>query len=301
MSWRPAHDAHAIERTGIAFQFAEPIPTKRWQALLNEVAIAATANGFNSIVEEFELPMPPVLMGPPAPGIVPNLPLFVGGVLGQPAIGQAAFPPFAPNPGNGRSFRLIQGSEVREEFSLHRQRFAYASNRYDRWRSFKGRVQSALEVPLDDVLRMVNLAAIKLEYWDRFIFEGALTDVDYGELLQTGSSHLPAFPATTHELWHSHVGYFSPSEFADRRLVNANVDIIDILDPPPTTDRQFTKKRSAGVYSMAQDAAWRNSAPATFSEASTVLDDLHALLKTVLGTIVTPAMAERIALGTNGT
>lgn len=250
---------------------------------MNRATLDFQQRDFNAIAEMTEL------IGPVAGQAIPGpQPPMVFGFGGMPAA--------SPAPARvGRAFRSVVGNEVREEVALFPSRFSYVTTRYDRWRLFRSRMLELLGPLFDDAMHDVYLSATKLEYWDRFIFGGAPDSVSYGDLFRSQSRHLPAFFLDAHSLWHSHTGYFEPTEAAERRLVNLNVDIFDFADsqPPPAG---LTTRRSAGIYSMAQDSFALGHGPASSEDASNNLDALHTILKAIMTETISPAMAERIAL-----
>jgi uncharacterized protein (TIGR04255 family) len=259
--WRPAHEVHAIERVTASFFFQEPLSSKPWQTLINSASSSLPSLGFNAMVEVPELPLPP------------NQTVVLA--------------PHSPWPG-GRIFQSLQGSQVHEEIGVFKNLLSYTATRYNRWGNFQERLFLLISPLLKVALNTIDINAIKLEYWDRFIFEGPKEEVSYSELFIRTSSFLPVFTSSSRELWHSHVGFFVPAE-ANKRLININVDILDIADP----GGEGQTKRSAAIYLMAQD---------TFAESppqdriSTALNGMHTSLKDVFNDLISPSMASRISL-----
>ena len=293
MRWRPAHEAHAIELSSATFQFGEPVPAKLWLALLEDISTKASSSGFNVRFDgvEFgiEFRMPPATPELQFPGQVSPLPSAMpGGVVPLPI-------PSTDDVPTGRILRATDGGGFREQLQLHRGHFTYTLSRYVGWSSFADRVRNLLAPALDRVLQLVNLSIVKLEYWDRFIFAGPASEAKYDELLRVGSCYLPGFPADTTELWHSHVGLFVPSGTSSRRLINLNVDVIDLADSAGPSQPPVPQ-RSVSVYSMAQDALPPGNSPGAYDEAACTLDDLHGVLKKVFAEVITSEAAQRIAL-----
>ncbi len=291
MRWRLAHEDHAIERVSVTFQFAEPVPSKPWQRLLNAATLRLPENGFNSTSDDVELNLAQLVM--PGGG-----PFSQGGALvigpGGAIIG--AGQPGAP-PSTGRTFRVVGGNEVREEVSLHRHQVVYSTTLYDRWTSYKERMLALLSPLLDQSLPVVNLGTIKLEYWDRFVFMEAAEGADYRDLLRSGSRHLPSFPFDRNDLWHSHIGYFTQPGLSAKRLLNLNIDVMDLVEAQNTLTAQAPQaRRSVGIYSMAQDTIAPDRTPASAAETQSTLDEMHAVLKETLADVVTDETAERISL-----
>ncbi|HEX2554204.1 MAG TPA: hypothetical protein VHL98_10910 [Microvirga sp.] len=136
---------------------------------------------------------------------------------------------------------------------------------------------------------------MKLEYWDRFVFDGPAHDVDYGSLLNSASGHLPKFGFETKGLWHSHVGYFAEPGLSSRRLINLNIDAFDVsrsIGAPLEAPEQL---RSVGIYSMVQDDQGHRSL-ASGSDTVSSLEEMHTILKLLLADVITRQAAERISL-----
>lgn len=285
MRWRPAHRAHAIERVSMSLFFAEPIASKPWTKLLNSASADLQRQGFNAAIDEHEMIQAagnsPVRQQPF--GLQVNL-----GMVGS----SANFPV------SGRNFQVVTGTQIREEVHIHRNRFSYIAMNYERWTNFRARSFSLIGSYITTALQAVNIQGAQLEYWDRFVFEGPLNEVAYDELIRRGSSHVPSFPFDTDQLWHSHAGYFKPRSDGVRRLVNVNVDAIDVLetrpDAPPAEAPLL--KRSLGFYSMAQDTLPPEPAITETPGALSTLDDLHATLKEVFADVITSEAADRISL-----
>jgi len=177
MAWEPAHPDHAIERVTVTFQFAQPVSSKPWQALLNDATGRISALGFTA-VEEVEF-------SPAAQG--PGVAQFVfgpGGVISMQGGGGVS----------GRGFQRADAGRLVEEVSLHRSRVAYMATRYPGWEHFKARILELVSPPLDRMLPLENVAILKLEYRDRWVYDGPSSEADITELLNTASRHLPGFP-----------------------------------------------------------------------------------------------------------
>jgi uncharacterized protein (TIGR04255 family) len=284
MNWQLAHQDHAIERVSISFQFTEPLPSKLWQSMLSAAETGFQDLGFAGMPGEpgFVLP-PPGIQGQPGFEIV-----IQGGnaVFGLPLGGQG-----------GRTFRVTAGNEVTEEVSLTRARFAYTATIYEGWTRFRNRSQSLLGRYLDEALSMVGMNLIKMEYWDRFVFDGPPERADYEAILRSDSRHVPHFYSSTNELWHSHVGYFADPGSSQRRLVNVNVDVLDLLQRVEAdTQAPNAPRRSVGIYSMVQDTLGAESAPAGGHACVSTLEEMHTILKGVLLDVINDEVAQRISL-----
>jgi uncharacterized protein (TIGR04255 family) len=269
MRWRPAHEDHAIERVAVTLQFSEAIAQKAWEPLLAAATAEALKKGFLAVGDNIQLTLQSR-----------NL-VNIGNT-----------------PPSGRNFQLNLGSGVQEEIQIHRSQFLFATTKYKRWDGFKSKSLDVLSNSLDSALSIVNLANLKLEYWDRFNFDGPISDVEYKSLLRSDCILLPKFIFQMSELWHSHVGYFAKAKQAPTCLVNLNADAIDLVNVDPVSGPTSAPVpvRTVGFYSMAQFTF----AEGTYVQKSTglalPLDEMHTILKDVFGSVITPEAAQRISL-----
>ena len=268
--WKPAHEAHAIERVSATFQFKEAVPTKRWHTLVNSASSKLAQDfGFGHSFETVEFNVP--------------------SIVGQQVVWQGGPSP-APT---GRAFQIIQGAEWLEEVNLQRTRFVYSATRYTRWQAFRTRTSGILSQYLKLALEDVDLALVKLEYWDRFVFDGKATEANYETLFNANSKYVSQFALSAPDLWHSHVGYFVPAP-TGKRLVNLNIDLIDLNESNLLPGSEVTTRRSAGLYSMVQ-----NTIELQFEALEDVyadMDRLHTMLIDIMRDVVTPQVAKQISL-----
>jgi hypothetical protein len=282
MRWKPAHDAHAIERVSVTIDLSEPIPLKAWRIISDNAELVFSPEGFSKAAGIF--PGQVVLSG--GAQIAPVGQFFFGGFDPRMAAEAAAAPPLV--------FQKAEGADVHEECYLFRERFLYAATRYDRWSRFQGRFSSLFTPALDHALQIVSASSVKVEYWDRFNFDGPSAEANYSELLNAGSDYLPDFSFAGSEMWHSHNGFFRNND-GQKCLINVNVDVIDVFEAQvalPTTTP--TPKRSVGIYSMAQDKSENH--PQTATECISTMEGFHTILKGVLDNMLTPEAAARIRL-----
>ncbi|MFG1246028.1 TIGR04255 family protein [Xanthobacter flavus] len=286
MPWLPAHQAHAIERVSVTFQFAEPVPSKAWQALLNRASVDLPLQGFNVSLDEMEFNFP---QASNFPG-VPQMNAFVFGPDGLVPQGQ-------PQTGvGGKTFRRVSGDSVQEEISLLRTRFIYATTLYDRWAGCKKRIANVLGLYLSAVLSSVDISLIKLEYWDRFVSEESGSNAVFAQLFRQDSKHVPEFIFDMHELWHTHVGYFLHTHDVAKRLINVNLDAIDLEERDATNPSIRLQRRSVGIYTMVQDTVRQDAPPSDIDATMVALDGMHAILKDVLADVISEEAARLISL-----
>jgi uncharacterized protein (TIGR04255 family) len=281
MHWKLAHENHAIERVSISFQFKEPLPSKSFQALIGAVSGDYPKLGFAHQSQQF----------------VSRFMVSVGGEIVPSGFAgsEQANPPVS-----GWLFRSVSGTALREEVSIKREQLTYSTLLYDRWANFTSRLRDLLWKPLDQAIALVELDTMKLEYWDRFNAVGDPENANYRELLKAESKYIPAFPLDANDLWHSHVGFFAPQGASKRRLVNLNVDVLDVASPPDQRNPEQGPRveRSVGIYTMAQDTVDDRVLNSGVDGLTTPLDEMHRVLNDLLADIITEEASKRIGLYT---
>jgi uncharacterized protein (TIGR04255 family) len=201
MGWKPIHEAHAIDRVRILVQFNSPLTDK----ILTKAAAPATSKfqelGFEqlhraeSMIQGFMISVQP---GPIVPEIAQN-----GWVLKRSSAGV-----------------------LTEEAGFRDGVFGYMSTEYGRWENLATRFWDVFEPSLSIALDSVDISSIKLEYWDRFVFDGKPASANLRDLLVTVDPVIPESAVSGAALWHSHSGWFKDYN-ENVVLVNRNVDVID--------------------------------------------------------------------------
>jgi uncharacterized protein (TIGR04255 family) len=281
MPWRPAHQTHAIERVNLTIQFAEPVPARAWQPTIDDATIRLQGAGFG------QAPLPAVTFGAPGVQIV----------FGPSASLSAAQGQAAPQPSANRAFVLIEDGQPREEVQITRQQLVFGVNRYMGWESLCGRLGEVFRGVIEKGLEISPASLIKLEYWDRFSYDGEPNEADYSNLLTQQSGYVPNFVFGIRDVFHSHSGHFLRHE-PSKRLLNINIDVGDVEAPLMEGASVVPgAHRSAGIYTMCQDTF---SDPVQgsldFEGVMSALNEMHSTLKTVLGDVITEQMSSRISL-----
>lgn len=288
MDWQLAHETHAIERVTVTFLFKETVPSKTWATILERAVADAGPVGFNSLPSASET-------GHRNSGVT-ELIINIGG----PGLVQAGGGAAAPS---ARTFiRLSDVGEEQDRLTLQRNLLAYSTSLYGGWGDFIDTTEKLIAKSLDLALTTVDVGMVKLEYWDRFVFIGDENSIDYNEVISNESKFVPSFFVAEKGLWHSHIGYFADPGTSARRLINLNVDVIDVAGPPDPEAPEGTviPRRSVGIYSMAQDTLEVGGAEGSVSVRGSTLDEMHTILKEVLANAITPVIADRISLNPRG-
>jgi len=276
MVWRPAHAEHAIEKASFVINFQENIPKKIFDA--------ATIAASKELI---------------AAGFVPSVAPAEAGTITIELINSNAHPINS----DVKAFQMIRSNEIFEEIIIRRKQLIYITSRYPRWSRFKERIESVFGRLIESFLHVSDIEFLKIEYFDRFVFDGDRHEARYEELFKRGTPYIPKFYFDRNDLWHCHAGYFITSGKGYQRLINANVDIVDVAPVSAHPSEHAIAKRSSAIYTTAEDRFWvaqAPNAPGSIEEIFDIADDMHAELKLVLGEIISPALANAISLDSQG-
>ena len=221
MSWKPRHEAHAIDRVRVMLPFKDPLTSK---ALRNASAGAvAKANefGFDAIM--------------PAASVVGSIQInLLGGVPSQQVGGVE----------NGIVLKRLQEGSVIEEVGFRDGWFGYVSATYGRWENLLGRLREVVLPSIKNVEQVADLASVKLEYWDSFTFDGNPTDADTAQILGDVDTSVPTEVVAGASQWHSHIGWFE-NIGGFQVLINRNIDVAD-------RESEAGQVRALAIYTMVE-------------------------------------------------
>jgi uncharacterized protein (TIGR04255 family) len=202
------------------------------------------------------------------------------------------------SPTASRPFQRVVDGQEEASIVISQTGITVTTTVYDRWGQFRDGV---IEAVSDTLLAMQDISSInfiKLEIWDRFIFLGAPEDAEFEELLRNPSEFVPSFTRSSKRLWHAHVGYFDEPGRSAQRLVNMNLDAVDIPDAPPAAAAEgvVSSRRSLGIYTLVQDTPHREGDMEPIGDVGGTLDEMHGVLNALLLGAITDEAAQRISL-----
>jgi uncharacterized protein (TIGR04255 family) len=265
MTFSPILPNHAIERCTATVAFAPELPDKAFLSVAEEVTRVLTTSGFvaqQTMALGFEVG-PDGSMTPKTMVAVP------------------------------RVFQSATGTLV---LTISAQGIVLTTTSYVRWQPFVGEFERLARPIVSLFRRVVSVSAVRLEYWDRFIWSPDWKDFNIRQLIRDNSPYLTPAALTKSREWHSHTGWFEPAGRGLRRLVNINIDVSEFTRP------SFQPQPSVGIYSSLTDQANIVGYGAIPDESLTEgfvidrLEDQHLALKDIIGHIILDEMATRISL-----
>lgn len=255
----PILPAHAIERCAATIMFDQPLPQKPFERLL----------------ADFTLRLSEIRLKPAA-------------TSGANIEFDAARGQITVNP-HGQSQVYISIDNT-SQLILFPNMVSWHTTKYVRWAPFRGEYERFLFPLLKTFIEVVSVTKVKLEYWDRFIWTGSPSEIDPWLLLNKNNGLLANSAVRPGTAWHSHCGWFEQLKEKNRRLVNVNIDVVDLIQSGrPTTP-------SIGIYTMMQDDLERGDEASTLNIVSESLTNLHEVLKGLFASIILDTIADRIAL-----
>jgi hypothetical protein len=230
-SWYPIHDNHAIDVMAAVVNFAEPIPELIFKKVLKASEDVAFSNGLRSRHSTQGTQM----------------------ILSMAADGSQSLVP-GPTVSQGRAFNsLLELSEdqpvpnkVAEQLQVTNSYVAYRTWQYVSWSWQLARMKELLGPSLSMAVNVVFLGSQRLEYLDRFRFDGDARSATVGEVLQPGSERLAPHIFSRTDLWHSHTGAYRPDDGATKKLEQIHVDALDDPTAGPSSTRWINLMTARG-------------------------------------------------------
>ncbi len=262
MSWKPRHEAHAIERVRLMLQFKEPLTTKLLRLATEGIVADAAKLGFDSVS--------------PAESAIVTLEL-------TPNIGQTQRIAQA----NGNVLRRHSDGNVVEEVGLRDGVFGYVTTTYGRWENLKKRLDQVIIPATEKVSNSADLSSVKLEYWDRFTFDGPADAANAHDLLNLVDPSIPQPVAKGAAQWHSHVGWFEGTK-QNPILINRNIDVADVPDERSEVSRHLA------IYTLIEFRAGEQEI--SIGSLGEILENLHRRSVRLFGETLSAESRRKIGL-----
>ena len=274
--WRPIHDNHAIEAMAVVVTFAQPLPDRLFKKMLDAAEAAAFAAGLMSRHSLNTMP-------------------FTINIAGSQILGQVSA---------GRIYNaLMEASDgtpipnrIAEQLRVEPNAVSFRTWQYVSWNTHFARMRELMTSALDIAMSAVTLSSVRLEYLDRFKFEGDTEFADVGLLLRTDLRLIAPHVFSVKDLWHSHTGAFVMTDGPNKRLQQL---MIDALDEPLLPGQEGGTVRWVNITSALEERFAPEQSHEKEIDAGAVfklLEMMHSQLKDVLAEVITDHFAKRIYL-----
>jgi len=274
-SWNPIHENHAIDAMAALVTFSGTIPNLLLAKALKRSEDVAFDAGLRSR----------------------------GGMAGfQMVIGAEGVSSGATTQTRGRTFNSIiddeetpLGSSRRvEQLVVTENQVAYRTWNYVSWTWQIERMRMLMSPAISMVQDAVSLATQRLEYLDRFRYDGDLSEMQLTSLLRAGSPFVAPHVFSRTDLWHSYTGAFLPSNGGLKRLEQVHIDCLDEPSTPETT-----KTRGINSMTAREDRFIEPGVDEPAPNSNSIFDRfglLHSELKDTFAGVITDEIARRIYL-----
>lgn len=273
--WKLLNRENAIEGVSASIRFSEPVSSMVLGKLIRHVEPLAKAEGF---IDKEPVQIVQFQISNSGPDIRPAA---SGGVaLQQRSVDRDV----TGNVGIRLKRQLICQAD-----SLHLQLLVYTD-----WETEWKRVRRLLIEALNIACGVVPVAALRLEYVNRFIFDAQPEMAKAADLLNPSKMVAPhIFEAEN--LWHSHTGRFGAVENQRRLLTQVNADMQSLESPHPDAGRRTV------VLMLAKELQFLG--PGIEIEETGVSDfadhnfnDLHTQIKHLFTELLNPGFVKQSGL-----
>ncbi|WP_420006539.1 TIGR04255 family protein [Arenibacterium sp. LLYu02] len=260
--WVPAGNAHAIEQVTLAFVFSEKVPLKMLDASLEHVD-EERDKGTYSVKGDVT---------------AANIQVKVG----------AENEVRSQNDKMGYAYFVDQDGTV-EGARFTKELAVISSVSYGTWSGFKEEYERVMVPFLKKVLLATSLRAVKLEYSDRFVFDGDPSAADVSQIVETSKLGLPDNAFGQGFPWHSRRGWFVP---ADNGAILVNLDIAE----SQVAHRDEPQKPLLSIHLGTMLEARFDAHVDDVQELNNIVEQLHNQSKGVTRSALTVDAANMIGL-----
>lgn len=273
--WKMLHENNAIEAMGVSVRFSEVLNSKLVDRMIREIEKVSSAMG--------------LIDRQPIEGIHVNLaaPNSVSTVRGSGVLLQRNS--LLRNPAG----QVEQVLTMQVELSANQ--IVFQTWRYDRWAREREHALRLLSGPLRIAIAAVRMASVRLEYLDRFYFDGDAAGASAASLLKKGSPWISPHAFDADDLWHSHSGKFLDAHPEMRTLAVVNADAQDLTAPQHLAGRRSLVLLS-GVERQFANPGWELEEEDVENFLATLMDDLHDSAINLFRDVIDPAFADKNGL-----
>lgn len=264
-SWHLAHEHHAIAGMAVVITFSSPIPDRALQRVLKVAAEPAQIADLRNI-----LPVVTFSFNP-------------AGQASQQVSGQvySSLDPVPSKPGLNVDYA--------RQFQVDQSNIIYRTSLYRGWKEELVDIERLCVPALAIAADVVGIQSIRVEYRDVFF---ASQDAPIAELLRPECKLIAPHVFEKEGLWHSYSGYLLPKKAASSRVVQVNIDYLDV---PGSTDPKAQRLvQMASVREDRQPFGPIDSAEFNADMFMECLDGMHAELIGVMHDVIQPSVIERM-------
>lgn len=274
-SWQPIRPEHAIEVMAAVVTLREPLPSLVQRRAFKATEDIAFSLGLRSrhVLADQAVPFPGL-----NPGIaLPAPPNAATGYLFN------AMAEEDPNADTGRPPHAVEQIEVRQTA------ITYRTWNYVSWKWNSDRVRHLFAQFIAASQDISQIGNIRLEYLDRFFYDGDISTIEYDSLLRPSSRYISPHVYDQPSAWHSHAGLVVPGRDDVQRVMQVHLDTADAV----FGDRTL---RSVGVMTSLEDRVGLDAPVLDADMVTSTLNEMHEKLKHALSEVISGDLVERIHL-----
>lgn len=258
--WVPASESHAIERVSLTYVLSEQLPLKFLKSATAYLDEKLSAGEFSA---KKTVQFSAVEIGDA--GAAPQSPDVVG------------FSFFAKN------------NATEEVVRVQKDLAQFSASQYGTWKAFYQDAESCIAQFLEKAIDLTSVRAIKLEYVDRFVYDGDPSSADFSHVINLKGLGVPVAAVQSKMPWHDRRGWFDQ---VDRGpvLINSDIIVSDVVH----RDRPDTPLKSVQILTVVET---RFPDPiADVKDLQAVVDVLHTINKSVVASAITEDAAKKVGL-----
>jgi uncharacterized protein (TIGR04255 family) len=184
--------------------------------------------------------------------------------------------------------RLSAGNVPVETLVLEDKNLIYETVDYSSWSEFSMRFEEVALPILEDVLGLVDISNLILEYIDRFVYDGPASEARAVGVLADEFAGLPEAARNSSVAWHSHFGWFEEID-GHSLLINQNIDTQD-----GQAENDGATTRSIQVYTKTDLRPNENADG--YGDLRPVINEMHNRSKKLVSDVLTTEMRVRIGM-----
>ncbi|MBY5358636.1 hypothetical protein HFO97_01215 [Rhizobium leguminosarum] len=255
--WKMIRPENAIEQMVVTVRFSEPLSSLVSKRIIRELERSTSNVGLTNrqAVQGFQLNMQAAGQN--------FVPVAMPGMLFQ----------------STSVFRVNDEvvNQISQQVEFQPTHLAYSTWTYKSWDKERETLTRLLLPAIETAVQSITIGAVRLQYLDRFVFDGDKAAVQARDLLNDETDLIAPNIFTAPDLYHSHTGRFDNVTSRSRRLSQVNVDSQDMLsDGQPDA---LAGRRTISLLTALEDQFLESGKEFSSEEVagflSSQLDDLH--------------------------